>query len=909
MSIYPKTSFVKALLLCIGMAVSSLTTAQIDPSEGTAFRAAPETVQSKTFNVFGGGDYGWSVSANSTGMPTGGFPTSNSVTLHYAPTASSAVCPATNTYTLTATSVDDGSTRTLSINACRQNTDPVGGRPIEIVMVVDVSGSMGDFAVCACNADPSDSPCDPRASSRTKMDYLKEKLLVTYNSLKDYMESDASNKLGLVAFETTIVSPNPIDPPLSFRTDGGVLDEKMTMLMGSGAGSLQPLGATGMGAGLLEAQSLFSVTGNPIKIILLFTNGMQNMDPMVGFSGGQVTVGGAAFPNDIKIIPYAIFSPEESYTNLLRSIAEANGTDNNELHVSPYVCNVSQPLRQNWVNAVEALGSPKLVHFKTGSLSGMNGQEQFSITENMDRLSVTVSSVGTHNYTNLKIEKMEGGVPVDITPFGAFTPPLSVPSQHRVFSVTFPVGAIVSTEGDYRASFTADQSGIAYDLSVIVDDRGLKQHFFASPVVAAGEPLFLGARLRQSGNAVTDANVKAILYAPKKRLGNGFARQSVPSQFIRVKGPWGPFFPKRGYQAGTMDASGAYQYKKGEAYIKQITITHPTLHSFKTEGDHMKNGEKKYLVVFNETAFSKVYEQEIIATIPLTHEGDGLYRAQYNGTKKTGVYHVRFEATGTHPQIGKYLRREEETPYVRFGTPDRRASCLFMLYDEPPVVLMKPIDEQGNALGPNQISAISIEISSGTAGPLTDYLDGRYVFRVTPAATEPDPTLTIRIHHRLLYHGPLSGIRSKRAFVSLHGGFTFPKNTFDNTHGQGYYGEIKLGYRVYKQFGLQIKGGFYTFHDNETGKKDFTMTGLGAGITYRQWLNLFTGVFLQGEVNAAFYKPGTADWKFGYNGELSLVKPLNHFLNLSFGTGYHIVQTAPDHTPFMTTGLGLQLRF
>lgn len=883
--------------------------------------------QTNLYRVSGGvGSYNWSVQHASTGialtaieMNTAGLSfttvTATEAVLRYAPPAAAPTCSSgpSPQYRIAAQKVGPGTSPSpLPFTVCQETQSTLAG-DIEIIMVVDVSGSMGDPAVCQCGMRPpnQDEACASVATGTTKMEYLKEKLLVSFRQLRDYFNVPGrSHKIGLVTFGSSPAQPMGASLlPFSDAT----LTTQMNTLLGTGAGSLSASGATAMGEGLKTAKTMFSA-GASAKVILLFTNGMQNVGDQVSLSAsGAVQVGGVDFGSDINIIPYAIFTPEGAYTELLAGLANANNLDYAELVTSPYICDVSRPLRQNWVNAAENLGSPKLVHFKTGQLSGPSATEKFTVTEEMDRLSIALSSVGGHSYTGMSIQKIEGGTAVDISAKGTFDPPLAQPSPHRVFSVQFPIsGVALSTKGEYQVSFTANRPGLPYDLSVIVDDRGLKSHFFASPFVGAGEPLFLGARLLQSGTPVTNASAKAIVYRPKKRLGNSFAGKKVPGQFIESDGPWGRLLPgkePRGVSAGF--GNGPKRRNEDGAYIKKISISHPTLPSFKTEGGR-DIGEEKYVVLMQETDFSTAYEQEIVAEIPLQHQGAGAYSGLFNGTQRAGLYHVRFEAVGTHPSIGAYYRFEESTPLVRFGTPDRRCSRLFALYEQPFVVSMRPVDTEGNLLGPNQVSAISISLSEGSVGSVTDYLDGRYVFPLN-LSSNPDPRLTIRIHDRTLYDGPLSELDKKRGFLALHGGLTWPRGVFDAVANAGWFAEGRLGLRrVVGPIGLQLKGGYYQFE----GRSNLPITrrhfwGVGGGLYYRKWLgfDFLTGLFLQADLNLAGYKPNSGDWTLGANGGIGLLKPLNHRFSLALQGDYHQLFTEPFKTEFVTVGLGLQWRF
>lgn len=888
-----------------------------DITDGTHFEAQIPASDAKHYTA--SHSVSWTITPAGSPFlitPDGGA-VSTGATITYTPTAASVDCGGTDdSYTLTITRADNGESLPLPLTACKIPAPAT--KPVDVVVVMDISGSMADLAICDCITPPAaGSRCaeNPNPAGFNKLRYLKEQVLTIFNTLDGHLETDPQNRFGLVTFHSSVVR----EIGLTSFSDAGLNTQMNTLMDNSGPTTgLQPLFMTSMGGGLKEAIDMLggaSPDPSRSRLILLLTNGMQNESPMVVNSGGSISINSMPAVNlagtDIKIVPYAIFTPEGSYLTLLEALGNAGGVTDLGLTASPYICSLSEPLEEGLIDGIEAIGSPKLLEFRTNQLNGNSGLETFQVNENMDMLTLNVSSVGTHNYTALKLEKISGGVATDISGFGAIIPPLSTPSQHRVIHVKFPlpIPGGGNTAGEYRFSFTANQPDLSYNASLIVDDRGLKQNFFASPITAAGESMLLGASLTQAGNPVANATVTAVIYRPKTALGNALAKTPVPAQYIDVKGPWGPFFPGKGFYDSPKSAAFAFRPGKGDGYIKRITISHPTLPSFQKEGARMKNGEKKYLVLMNETGFKENYDQEIIATIPLSHVGNGIYRAKYDGTARTGLYHVRFTAEGNHPVIGSYKRIDEKTPQVRFGTPDPKGSCLFVLYDAPLIISLKPKDLQGNLLGPNEAAAIRITMSSGSAGIPTDYLDGRYLVPLTLSGADPDPRMEISVYGRILYRGPLSGIRQKRAFVSVGGGLTIPQGQFSNDFGNGYFFEGKIGYRIYQQLSIQAKGGYYLFKDLESGKTNYGIGSVGAGLSYRQWVNVLTGVYLQAEANAGFYKPEGIDAAFGYNAGAEIIKPLGHFVNLGVGANYHSVQSKPSALNFMTAGLALQIRF
>ncbi len=432
---------------------------------------------------------------------------------------------------------------------------------------------------------------------------------------------------------------------------------------------------------------------------------------------------------------------------------------------------------------------------------------------------------------------------------------------------------------------------------------------------------------------VTDAQVKAIIYKPKKSLNNGFAAKNVPAKYIKKSGgPWGKLLGFAGNDKktvsvinndGSLSDAVVYGDKRPSSwdggYIRKYTITHPTLPSIVKEGSKMTEGEKKHLVLLSETNYTDIFDIEPIATIPLTHVGEGVYRANWDGTDKTGIYHIRYEATGNTAEVGDFTRLENKTTVVRFGTPDRRRSCLTALYETPYVLMMRPVDTEGNLLGPNQLDAIRIEMSNGFIYDLTDNLDGRYLCRLS-LGSDPDPNIRILIHGRTLYNGPLSGIHQRKNYFNINGGITRPYGASEQHYEQGWYGEMRLGTRVWKYLNAEIKGHYSVLSGKQTpdvlvNQPDFTSAGVGVGVALRRWLgfNFLTGIYAQVDAHTGYYlfDDGLSDkkWKSGLDAGLMLIKPLNHRLNVTLSGSYYSMKTKPATKEFLTAGLGLQWRF
>ncbi|MCC7244703.1 MAG: VWA domain-containing protein, partial [Saprospiraceae bacterium] len=531
------STFIYPIALLLGVIAPQMAQASISPSSANLSGAVGTEVTLEFTVGAADGDCTWSiVPTNSTTPLTAAqlnsaglsFATANGgeqITVRYRPAAAHSACPSVATYRLMAAPVAGGSSFFSTMNLCKKTLETVV-KPIEVVIVADVSGSMGEVAICDCGAGPraTTEPCTAteNAGGETKMTYLKRELNAAMTVLKPYFSDAAGqNKVALVTFEDIphleqgLTAFNAVD--LTAKING-----------------LMPLGVTAMGEGIRMAANQFSPNAvnaddDPIRVILLFTNGMQNAGDQVSVSGGNVMIGATALNSirrNIKIIPYAIFTPEGTYAQTLRDMASANGMSSDNLTTTPYICQIDRPLRQNWVNSADALGSPKMVHFTSNTTSNKTGTETFAITENLENLAVGVSLNQNAAIQSLKIEKMVAGVWTDITSKGVMTPG-GVTAAYQAVHFKYPLAGVgASASGDYRVTLGVSQNVVSYDVSAVVDDKGLKDYFFNSPLLGAGEQLYLGTHLLQKAvtpTPVTNATVNAIIYKPKKSLNNGFA--------------------------------------------------------------------------------------------------------------------------------------------------------------------------------------------------------------------------------------------------------------------------------------------------------------------------------------------------------------------------------------------------
>ena len=164
-------------------------------------------------------------------------------------------------------------------------------KPVDVVVVIDRSGSMGD----------PDSGGGTKLAAALEAARMFASMLPDCDTEPDPSACDeAANRIGLVTYSSTASAPLALTPVDAALVDGA-FEDALDDVEAAGAS-----GCTGMGLGIQEALELlcppgdcegFSAAGdNDRKAILLLTDGIENVPPCLnpaGAAGG--TCGGQCF--------------------------------------------------------------------------------------------------------------------------------------------------------------------------------------------------------------------------------------------------------------------------------------------------------------------------------------------------------------------------------------------------------------------------------------------------------------------------------------------------------------------------------------------------------------------------------------------------------------------------------------
>ncbi|HET7437467.1 MAG TPA: vWA domain-containing protein, partial [Thermoanaerobaculia bacterium] len=634
--------------------------------------------------------------------------------------------------------------------------------PVDVGLVLDLSGSMLQ-------------PACPTCASRLQV--LKDAVELFVQLFTVFAAPE--DRMAVNYFRTNVNEFTPAGALFPFLANAPAVITDVQSQTTVGAN------LTAMGGGLQTAINRLNDGTRP-RHVILFTDGMQNVNPMVNTTTFAIenqpgapasgvspttpaTTLSAALGQKVNTIGVGATPP---FVELLDDIAtQTNGLF--KLTTAP-----DAELRRFYVeNLIDALrnNSPQLVGYRHGAVSGQEAIEDFVSNGSAKRVALKLSWT---RGTKLTFTVEKDGVPVRRA--GRFING----DFYRIFTIDLPTTSLdgpIDAAGTWRLRITGP-AGAAYEAAAIVDEEQLKYEFaIDGHDHVTGTPLPLRVKLTLAGQPVTDANVTARIRTPQIGLGTLLSKTPTP----------------------------------------------PDMHGPNLE-PNASDAQKKYQLLLNDPTFVAKL-QPVEHTITLTHTGGGNYIASYNGTALTGVYSANFHVAGTHAVIGTYERSEERTVSVRFGTALLNVSDLRIVQlgrvpgGQRFELRVTPIDGASNYLGPDSANRLALLLNGVRINTTPrDLLDGTYVF--TFDAPEPAETqiVQVTVKDQPLYDGPLGDIRpfapspsgsGGRLWGSFHLGATIPSSGFPRNAENGFLAETDVEYRFTPTFSVESVLGLYDFGD------------------------------------------------------------------------------------------------
>ena len=577
---------------------------------------------------------------------------------------------------------------------------------VDVMLVVDKSGSMSQQVP---------------GLSMTKWTVLQESVQAFLESYRSWGED--ADRIGVTYFDHTrsdfppggMVSFNPPMNPMPLTGPGSIQQDMI---------SKSPSGMTCMGGGILAGYLAFDGS-HPNRNMIIFTDGLQNMEPMVSqaqlsdmvindYNVQPDATGFPAPPLDLKnptldFRAYTVAIGDNAVTGLLQDIAMAPADSNYDGESFSLHSMINLPMELDAIftqTFVESLAqfSPQLVDVKR--IAG-NSATSFVVNSTADKLLIrVVADPVAMSQGRIRIEK--GG-----RDFSRY-----VRAGGSTYKTFFLDSAMisqfnVSLAGTWNISVTGSSS--EFQVACLVNDESLNATASTGDrEYAPGDTVSLEALLKFSGSPVTDATSVTVLVAkPGEDTNDLFAN------------------------AGSVVPGADFPVEKGA-----------------------DPGQLKYeaLIAFDNAFVTAL--RPVLDTISLSHVSGGKYTATFSETEASGVYRFVFRIRGNNPQTGPYERFILRSAVIDFGAPDKNASGFTVVtIKDRPYFQLSPKNKFGHVIGPNRLTQVRLAVD-GKLIKLTDKLDGTYEAPVPDRSFfNPDPNVAVEIKGFDFYDDNFSSIR------------------------------------------------------------------------------------------------------------------------------------------------------
>jgi len=484
---------------------------------------------------------------------------------------------------------------------------PILRPPVKVALVLDISGSMGWVIP---------------GGTDIRWNVLKKAVELFVEKLE--ISQQSGDQIALTYFTTGLVPPNsPLDVGFIDITPDETLpieDRSYSIIKTDMEPPRGPLSATAMGLGLLDGKNKLG-NNDPStdrKIVLLFTDGLQNINPKVNSDGRTFNT----VPDILNDCPCSILDSIYYYSiglgsstlvpAILSEIADANGgvalSITTGADTEPEIHNFFQ---NQFANMLEG-GSPQIVGRKIGDLSSGDLTYKFQINNVVSRVFFELIHDEGANI-DISIKKGELELEDQLTEItGDF---------YKLINVEFPIinDNVIYGGGEWEVTVSGESSNQFY-LTCFTDDHFLKYPSnLDESIYKTGDTIKFNSYLKYAGEPLISQydSVSVVLIKPGDDIGHLLA-----------------------------------------TYATQLTDTLI---------DYTDDAQNKLVTLLNndESFFSALLPEEQV--IKLENNGNGNFSGIYTNTDLTGVYQSIFLIKGEIPSIGKFERIKQLSAVMEFG--------------------------------------------------------------------------------------------------------------------------------------------------------------------------------------------------------------------------------------------------
>jgi len=578
-------------------------------------------------------------------------------------------------------------------------------------------------------------PLPKRAAAMLTLDFSGSMALTTgpgatrASVLKDSIElfvnlwkavSVPTDRLGATYFRTGVTRFPTTGDPMPLLSSGGqsIVDDINN--------NQSPSDLTAMGGGLqvaIEALRDFAAD-SAIRRVILFTDGMQNVNPMVRNVGGELRIddepgrpsSGVMVPatpfvlnhqlgvtaqqlRPISIDTIGIGAGDTFVTRLAEIALATNGHTRATVDIDL----LRQFFVDELINALKGF-SPQLVDYRRGAVARNGSTEAFVIEDGVRKL-VLKTSWKRGQWLDFTVAK-DG---VDVTSRGRFIKG----DFYKIFVIDLPAKGI-ATRGNWQVKING-KSGTAYEAAAIVDGSAITYDSAVSvKQPRAGDPLELVMRVTARGQPVSSKSRATVTWHTPTATAGDIIAKYVPKELPALE---------PGMSLGERQLLALTQDPKSLALLK---------------------GKSNKLVV------------------KPTSKGD--FRVRLS-TGVPGIYTVFITVKRNDAKLGAFSRTMAITVAVRSSGADQRMTTIVAqrAIGRQVNIVVTPRDADGHFIGPGLASDFSLQVTEGDKiGVARDLGNGSYELSFE-APADKDPSATVTIAGKSLFSGKLSQLSRKKS--------------------------------------------------------------------------------------------------------------------------------------------------
>ena len=604
--------------------------------------------------------------------------------------------------------------------------------PVDLILALDISSSM-------------DSVVPGATTGLTKITLLRQAAEVFLQTWR--LHQVPGDRVGVIYLNSD-TSSIPAAPPV-LRDLATEVDAVITDINGKGAS-----GCTAVGGALQVGFDSFDATSMNKQVIILFSDGMQSINPFVGEEGSPERLKIMTFASGSSLPFGAFFCSTATADDLagVDIVPDGQFLDDHGVKVHTIGVGVDGAGFQELIERV-ADETSALHHFtsapdenldifytndlvsslKTATLEVVGTSSGEVSSRRGKTLLVPVNQTAISLTVVLSWKGGEGDVEMSVhAPGGEMVSPTELKESgfYRIWKYDLPPevgGADVGAVGNWRVSLRGSGSALKYQMTAIVDEPCFHYQFnVPSIATATGDRILLTAALTQKGKPVLGGDgVFVEVERPAEPMGNLLVEWLPRTKTARER--------QQGYESekrSEIDPSKrAFHAAMKELYAQPAFVERArakTRHKvFLADDGSKKRGDAK--------------------------AGDGIYSGYLATTQIPGSYQLKL-VVQVSSLCGRVTRTESTTTLVSvdYFDPERSVLAAVPLNERAYSVLVAPIDRFGNLLGPGRAEEIEIYAKGiKPIGAVRDRLDGSYE-QVIEVERGHNPKVTVQARGRQL---------------------------------------------------------------------------------------------------------------------------------------------------------------